>query len=170
MDCVVRFTHMRNFNQQDRSGSGRDYGRRDFGKRDFQNRGERREMFKAVCSECGKDCEIPFEPRDGRPVYCSDCFEKKEGGPRAPRAPRESRDRNARRPDRPDFQRKEVPAIQVNPQLQEISSKLDMILDALIASSLKEEVEKVVVEEKKEPKAEKKISKLTKKKPATSKK
>lgn len=159
--------HMRNYNQQDRSGSGRDFGRRDFGKRDFRDRGERREMFKAVCSECGKDCEIPFEPRDGRPVYCSDCFEKKEGGSRAPR---ESRDRGQRRPDRPDFERKEAPAIQVNPQLQEISSKLDMILDALIASSLKEEVKKIVVEEKKEPKAEKKAAKATKKKKATPKK
>ena len=158
---------MRNFNQQDRLGSGRDFGRRDFVKRDFRDRGERREMFRAVCSECGKDCEIPFEPRDGRPVFCSDCFEKKEGGPRAPR---ESRDRGPRRTDRSDFQRKEIPSIQVNPQLQEISNKLDMILNALTASPLKKEVEKVVIEEKKEPKAEKKIVKPTKKKPATSKK
>jgi CxxC-x17-CxxC domain-containing protein len=159
--------HMRNYNQQDRSGSGRDFGRRDFGKRDFRDRGERREMFKAVCSECGKDCEIPFEPRDGRPVYCSDCFEKKEGGSRAPR---ESRDRGQRRPDRPDFERKEAPVIQNNPQLQEISNKLDRILDALILSPLKKEVEKVVVEEKKEPKAKKKVSKPAKKKPVASKK
>ncbi|MBP7785867.1 hypothetical protein KA062_01280 [Patescibacteria group bacterium] len=156
---------MRNFNQQDRLGSGRDFGRRDFVKRDFRDRGERREMFKAVCSECGKDCEIPFEPRDGRPVYCSDCFEKKEGGSRAPR---ESRDRG---PRRPDFERKEAPVIQNNAQLQEISIKLDRILEALSASYSKKEVEKkVVVEEKKEPKAEKKISKQTKKKLATSKK
>ena len=159
---------MRNFNQQDRSGSGRDFGRRDFGKRDFHNRGERREMFRAVCSECGKDCEIPFEPRDGRPVFCSDCFEKKEGGPRAPR---ESRDRGSRRPDRPDFERRESPVIQNNPQLQEISNKLDRILEALTNSYSKKEVEKrSVVEEKKEPKAEKKTSKPTKKKSTTSKK
>ena len=159
---------MRNFNQQDRSGSGRDFGRRDFGKRDFRDRGERREMFKAVCSECGKDCEIPFEPRDGRPVYCSDCFEKKEGGSRAPR---ESRDRGQRRPDRPDFERKEAPVIQNNPQLQEISYKLDRILEALTASYSKKEPEKkVVLEEKKEPKAKKKIVKATKKKPVASKK
>ena len=159
---------MRNFNQQDRSGSGRDYGRRDFVKRDFHNRGERREMFKAVCSECGKDCEIPFEPRDGRPVYCSECFEKKEGGSRTPG---QSRDRDQRRPDRrPNFERKDAPAIQTNPQLQEISDKLDMILDALIVSSSKNEVEEVVVEEKKEPKAEKKIVKAAKKKKAASKK
>ena len=35
-----------------------------------------RQMFPAVCAECGKDTEVPFEPRDGRPVYCSDCYRK----------------------------------------------------------------------------------------------
>ncbi len=162
---------MRNFNQQDRSSSGRDYSRRDFGKRDFRDRGERREMFKAVCSECGKDCEIPFEPRDGRPVYCSDCFEKKEGGSRAPRDFHD-RDNRDRRPQRkPDFERKEASVIQNNAQLQEISKKLDRILEALTTSYSKKGPEKkVIVEEKKEPKAEKKISKPAKKKPVNSKK
>jgi CxxC-x17-CxxC domain-containing protein len=35
-----------------------------------------REMFPAICAECGKDTEVPFEPRDGRPVYCSDCYSR----------------------------------------------------------------------------------------------
>jgi CxxC-x17-CxxC domain-containing protein len=35
-----------------------------------------RQMFPAVCAECGKDTEVPFEPREGRPVYCSECFSK----------------------------------------------------------------------------------------------
>ncbi len=33
-----------------------------------------RQMFPAVCAQCGKDCEVPFQPREGRPVYCSDCY------------------------------------------------------------------------------------------------
>ncbi len=33
-----------------------------------------REMHKAVCSKCGKECEVPFKPIDGRPVYCKDCY------------------------------------------------------------------------------------------------
>ncbi|MBI4298606.1 MAG: zinc-ribbon domain containing protein [Chloroflexi bacterium] len=33
-----------------------------------------RQMFSAVCAECGKEALVPFEPRSGRPVYCSDCF------------------------------------------------------------------------------------------------
>lgn len=36
----------------------------------------RREMFPATCAQCGKDTEVPFEPREGRPVYCSDCYNK----------------------------------------------------------------------------------------------
>ena len=36
----------------------------------------RREMFSAVCAECGKKTEVPFEPRQGKPVYCSDCYSK----------------------------------------------------------------------------------------------
>ena len=35
-----------------------------------------RQMFPATCAECGKDTEVPFEPREGRPVYCSDCYSK----------------------------------------------------------------------------------------------
>lgn len=36
----------------------------------------RRQMFPATCAQCGKATEVPFEPREGRPVYCSDCYNK----------------------------------------------------------------------------------------------
>jgi len=35
-----------------------------------------RQMYPVVCAECGKETEVPFEPREGRPVYCSDCYSK----------------------------------------------------------------------------------------------
>ncbi len=35
-----------------------------------------RQMFPAVCAQCGKETEVPFEPREGRPVYCNDCYSK----------------------------------------------------------------------------------------------
>jgi CxxC-x17-CxxC domain-containing protein len=38
--------------------------------------GAPRRMFPAVCAECGKDTEVPFEPRGDKPVYCSDCYRK----------------------------------------------------------------------------------------------
>lgn len=36
----------------------------------------RREMYPAVCASCGKETQVPFQPRNGRPVYCSDCYSK----------------------------------------------------------------------------------------------
>ncbi len=33
-----------------------------------------RQMYPVVCASCNKETEVPFEPRLGRPVYCSDCF------------------------------------------------------------------------------------------------
>jgi CxxC-x17-CxxC domain-containing protein len=47
----------------DRSGSGASYG-------------ARRQMFPATCAQCGKETQVPFEPRGDKPVYCSDCYRK----------------------------------------------------------------------------------------------
>jgi CxxC-x17-CxxC domain-containing protein len=35
-----------------------------------------RQMYPATCSDCGKSTQVPFEPRNGKPVYCSDCYRK----------------------------------------------------------------------------------------------
>ncbi|MBN1786999.1 MAG: hypothetical protein JW806_01240 [Sedimentisphaerales bacterium] len=51
---------MKNFN-----GSG---NKRNFGQR---------EMHKTTCSECQQECEVPFKPVEGRPVFCRDCYSKK---------------------------------------------------------------------------------------------
>ncbi|MBI4919324.1 DNA-directed RNA polymerase [archaeon] len=63
---------MRDF---DGDGPRRSFGgprgpRRDFGPR---------EMHKATCSECSQECEVPFKPTEGKPVYCKDCYKKKKG-------------------------------------------------------------------------------------------
>jgi len=50
-----------------------------FGERSFGggfNRGPR-EMHKAVCTECKKECEVPFKPTEGKPIFCRECFAKK---------------------------------------------------------------------------------------------
>jgi CxxC-x17-CxxC domain-containing protein len=44
--------------------------------------GRPREFHKATCSECKKECEVPFKPSNDRPVYCKDCYSKKKGGGR----------------------------------------------------------------------------------------
>ncbi len=38
------------------------------------------EMTKVICSSCGKECEVPFRPTSTKPVYCNDCFAKKNKG------------------------------------------------------------------------------------------
>ncbi|MCH3972006.1 MAG: zinc-ribbon domain containing protein [Oscillospiraceae bacterium] len=43
-----------------------------------QRRTERpeRKMYSAVCASCGKETKVPFQPQEGRPVYCAECFAK----------------------------------------------------------------------------------------------
>ena len=38
-----------------------------------------RTMFQVTCAACGKETEVPFEPKDDRPVYCRDCFSARRG-------------------------------------------------------------------------------------------
>ena len=47
-----------------RSGSGKSFASR-----------ERGEKFETTCASCGRPTTVPFVPREGRPVYCSDCFQ-----------------------------------------------------------------------------------------------
>ena len=42
------------------------------------SRGER-QMYAAVCAECGAETKVPFEPRGDKPVYGSSCFESRRG-------------------------------------------------------------------------------------------
>ena len=53
------------------------YGDDDRGGR-RQSFGGPREMHKATCSDCGAECEIPFKPTEGKPIYCRDCYAKKK--------------------------------------------------------------------------------------------
>jgi CxxC-x17-CxxC domain-containing protein len=32
-----------------------------------------RQMYPVTCTQCGKAVRIPFQPRPGKPIYCSDC-------------------------------------------------------------------------------------------------
>ncbi|HII92642.1 MAG TPA: hypothetical protein HA262_10890 [Methanosarcina sp.] len=35
-------------------------------------------MYKAKCSDCGKETEVPFKPDPDRPVYCRECYAKRK--------------------------------------------------------------------------------------------
>jgi CxxC-x17-CxxC domain-containing protein len=39
-----------------------------------------RTMTSAVCAECGQTTEVPFQPREDRPVYCATCYAKTKLG------------------------------------------------------------------------------------------
>ena len=147
---------MGNYNRNNRSGGGR-YGGGDFRGRDSG----RREMHKAVCDECGESCEVPFRPTRGKPIYCSNCLEKKDDG-------------SSRRPSRrsfggPDFGKRDNTNKQLLEQVSSLNAKLDRILKVIELSvekkpvSKKTEVKKVV--KKTAPKDKKvKTKKVIKKK------
>jgi CxxC-x17-CxxC domain-containing protein len=65
--------------REDSRRNGRSFGNYGNRQRDGYGSGnnfQEREMHKAVCSECGKECEVPFKPTEGKPVYCRDCYNK----------------------------------------------------------------------------------------------
>lgn len=100
-------------------------------------------MHRTTCSNCGKECEVPFKPTGSKPVFCSECFEKNGGGQsrrfdgarfdgesrhgdrdRAPRRPRFEGNRSSERP-------------QNNEQFDALNVKLDKILAILTPKSVK---------------------------------
>lgn len=80
-------------------------GKPSFNNRPGFNRGgdERREMFKAICAECGKPCEVPFRPSGDRPVYCKDCFAAIGPQNRDERGPSRGPSQNLRPQERREF-------------------------------------------------------------------
>ena len=41
---------------------------------------EPRQMYTAICSNCGNEALVPFQPRGDKPVYCSDCYQPQRSG------------------------------------------------------------------------------------------
>lgn len=123
-----------NTNMGYNNSDNRQLGRRNFGRQDFGSRGGARQMHKAVCSNCGKDCEVPFRPSGDKPVFCSNCFEKNKEGSDT----RRFEDRNFRKPhfkDRdsrqPRFENRDNRPPQNNEQYNALNVKLDKILAIL---------------------------------------
>ncbi len=166
---------MNDFRYDNRSGGNRGSFRRDSG---------RPALHDAVCDECGKDCQVPFRPSGGKPVFCSECFEKKGGGrgdnrsgQRGSYKPRFN-DRDSGRSSQrgagiPDFS-------QLTRNVEILNNKMDTII-TLLGPDKKKKTDKVVVKAKKEkklktkevkdskPKAKAKVKKTPKKSPSKSK-
>lgn len=88
---------MANFNRDNRSGGGRDFGGR--------SSRPPMQMHKATCSNCGNECEVPFRPTGSKPVFCSRCFET-HGGSESRRSDNRNFDRNSDR--RSGFEEKQM--------------------------------------------------------------
>jgi CxxC-x17-CxxC domain-containing protein len=153
----------RPFNRDSRSsGGGRSFDR---GSRD-------REMHQATCSNCGKDCQVPFKPNGSKPVFCSDCFEKNGGEQRrsndrdyaAPRRsnfedrrPSFNENRSYDRPQNFDRPREDArPQQNNNDQFAALNSKLDRIITLLTSKPAAENTSAEFQSEKLAPVAEKK--------------
>lgn len=131
----------------DRSGGSR-YGgggggyRRDSGnRRDFGGDRDRgpKEMFKTVCDECGKSCEVPFRPSGDKPVYCSDCFNERNEKGDSGRS--ERRDDRSERPER---ETRSAPANnagneKIMEQLASLNMKFEKLLTVLEALTVEED-------------------------------
>lgn len=103
-------------------------------RRDGRSHSREREMFKTICDECGADCEVPFKPSSDKPVYCSDCFAKKNK-----EKDRGSKGDNRNRGKGDDFGK----------QFKVINEKLDQILQSLSSTKAKKVFKKKVTPQKK---------------------
>ena len=127
---------VRDFNRDRNSGGGRDFKRRDFDRP--------QEMHQAICSNCGKTCEVPFKPNGSKPVFCRECFQSNRTGGESRRPNFEDRNNNFPPPP-PRFDDRgphQPPADPHKEQLDALNSKLDKILSLLAE---KQTVEKPVV-------------------------
>lgn len=142
--CSDCFENQRGGNQDSRRSGGRDFRGRGFGGRDSG----RLSMHQAICDQCGKECEVPFRPTKGKPVYCSDCFGNKGG-----------------KSYKTQGDNKE----QFGAQFDILNAKLDKILKALVPvidknPASEKEATKKPVSGKKESKSKKAVKKMVSKK------
>lgn len=159
---------MGNYNQDGDNKGGFRPAKRDFGRKKSwggQSFGDRQTvMHPAVCSNCGKDCEVPFRPTNGKPVYCKECFGDKKNS-----------DRGGERPQRNDFENRPQPKPhyeggkgndEVKKQLQEIHTKLDRLMQTLDSLTQKKPSQEIAknINDNKEKKSIKKVVKKSAKK------
>src|ERR1035437_3528040 len=123
---------MGDFNKDRRPGGGRDFKKRDFDRPQT--------MFKTICSDCGKECEVPFKPNGSKPVFCRDCFQ----GKRRSEGPRPEFSRRPNFDDRGPQQGPPPPPPH-REDFAALNAKLDRILNLL---TVKEVVAAPVIEPK----------------------
>jgi len=137
-----------------RSGGGfgdRDRGDRGRG-RGFGDRGARRplEMNDVTCDKCGKECQVPFRPTGGKPVYCSECFRASGNAPDSGSRNNFSRDNRAS----PSGQSQSGISTQ---QFNQLNEKVDKMLAILESLEVIEDDEELGDEEETEEEVEEEL-------------
>lgn len=97
---------------------------------------EDRQMYDAVCANCGNDCRVPFRPTQGRQVLCSRCFEKNDthGSDRKPF-------------DRQDNRPAPTSPTNYHAQFEALNAKMDRILTFLTPTPMGEALLDSVIDE-----------------------
>lgn len=93
MDILIRQSSPQRFDR---------FPHHDKGKQHNSPRG--RNFTQVICSDCKKECEVPFKPSGGRPVYCKECFSKRKDGSFDKR--QEGEDRRPGKSRKPVFRRR----------------------------------------------------------------
>ena len=155
-----------NFDREDRAPRNDGYERRSTGY-DRNERGSGndrfgsrdREMFSAICDECGNECQLPFKPSSSKPVYCSKCFEERGERSGLHDKPEYNRNQNrnfgnSSRDNNAGAMNTEKEIIDLKAQLNNVNQKLDKIMLALNMQSEKtvQKVEEKITPEAKEKK------------------
>lgn len=77
-----------------------------------------RPRFQATCGSCGDSCEVPFRPDGSRPIYCRNCFGKRDQGMAQKSSPMSSSNASQG-------------GVDMRAEMKSLNSKLDRIMTAL---------------------------------------
>jgi CxxC-x17-CxxC domain-containing protein len=116
-----------------------------------QRGGEREfKMHKAICTDCGDACEVPFRPTGDKPVLCKNCFvDKRDFNP-------SNFKQQTRRSDKPE-RTEAAPDRRIDDlkkELANVSAKLDAALEILNSLTAKKTTKSKAKKDAEESEAE----------------
>ncbi|MGV8151230.1 MAG: CxxC-x17-CxxC domain-containing protein [Candidatus Woesearchaeota archaeon] len=90
------------------------------------------QLHHAICDKCGRDCDIPFKPTGGKPIYCRSCFRAND----SEKPSKQNNNYDKRRPNnytesRDRFEQRGTPQSVTAEDIEKINKKLDKIIKAL---------------------------------------
>lgn len=113
-------------------------------------------MHSAICSSCGKSCEVPFRPTGDKPVYCRDCFAGRSamGGDRSHRKDPRTFSQNTSHNTQPNSgSQPTVANSEMKKQLDAMNVKLDKLMSLVQEVVLKGALKEVTNESRENPQA-----------------